>query len=175
MDKEQRKKSIKLMTIHASKGLEFPIVFVCGLSEGVFPNSRVTGYDDIEEERRLAYVAFTRAEERLFLTDADGFSFEDECRCPSRFVFNVDEKYLHYVVPIDEKLKQDYLKRIEDKEYVLKERDNPTIIENTRIRHPYLGEGTVLSVDYDHKIYEIQFDQVATPRNILMTMELEII
>lgn len=175
MDKEQRKKSVKLMTIHASKGLEFPIVFVCGLSEGVFPNSRVTGYDDIEEERRLAYVAFTRAEERLFLTDADGFSFEGECRCPSRFVFNIDEQYLHYVVPINEELKKDYLKRIEDKEFILKEKENPTITENTRIRHPYLGEGTVLSIDYDHRIYEIQFDQVATPRNILMTMELEIL
>ena len=64
------------------------------------------------------------------------------------------------------------LERYNYEYYVL---DNPTITENTRIRHPYLGEGTVLSVDYDHKIYEIQFDQVATPRNILMTMELEII
>lgn len=175
MDKEQRKKSVKLMTIHASKGLEFPIVFVCGLSEGVFPNSRVTGYDDIEEERRLAYVAFTRAEEKLFLTDADGFTFEGECRCPSRFVFNIDEKYLHYVVPIPEEMKKDFLKRIEDSEHIMEERENPTIKENTRVRHPYLGEGTVLSVDYEHKIYEIQFDQIQTPRNILMTINLEII
>jgi DNA helicase II / ATP-dependent DNA helicase PcrA len=65
---------VSLMTIHAAKGLEFPVVFVCGLEEGIFPSLR--GRDDaddrsaLEEERRLAYVAFTRAMERLILTSA---------------------------------------------------------------------------------------------------------
>jgi DNA helicase-2/ATP-dependent DNA helicase PcrA len=68
-DAEQ--KGVTLMTVHAAKGLEFPIVFVTGLEEGVFPSLR-NGEDQqaIEEERRLAYVALTRAEERLFLTNA---------------------------------------------------------------------------------------------------------
>jgi DNA helicase-2/ATP-dependent DNA helicase PcrA len=62
---------VMLMTIHAAKGLEFPSVFVMGLEEGVFPHLRAIGEpDEMEEERRLAYVAITRAQERLFLTHA---------------------------------------------------------------------------------------------------------
>ncbi|MDD7641377.1 MAG: UvrD-helicase domain-containing protein [bacterium] len=175
MDKEQRKKSVKLMTIHASKGLEFPIVFVCGLSEGIFPNSRITGYDDMEEERRLAYVAFTRAEDQLFLSDAEGYTFQGESRCPSRFVFNVDERYLKYIVPIEPERKELFLKRIEGSEHFMQEEKEPTIRTGTRIRHPYLGEGTVQLVDHEHKCYEILFDKIGTPRSIMMTMELEII
>lgn len=175
MDKEQKEKSLKLMTIHASKGLEFPIVFVCGLSEGIFPSSRVAGYDDIEEERRLAYVAFTRAEDMLFLSDAEGLTFRGDTRCPSRFVFNVDETYLKYVTPIDEELKAQYMKQFEDNEHVLKEVDSPTICEGSRVSHKHWGEGTVLAVDTEHKCYEIQFDKLERPRSIMMTAPLEII
>lgn len=63
--------TVTLMTIHSAKGLEFPVVFVTGLEEGLFPNTRLGDSDrDIEEERRLAYVAITRARERLYLTHA---------------------------------------------------------------------------------------------------------
>jgi DNA helicase-2/ATP-dependent DNA helicase PcrA len=66
-------KGVTLMTVHAAKGLEFPVVFVTGLEDGVFPSLR-NGEDEdaLAEERRLAYVALTRAEERLFLTNARG-------------------------------------------------------------------------------------------------------
>lgn len=175
MDKEQQKKSVKLMTIHASKGLEFPVVFVCGLSEGIFPSSRVTGFDDIEEERRLAYVAYTRAEDRLFLSDAEGMTFQGESRCPSRFVFNIDEKYVRYVVPIEEEKKAQYLKRISGSERVATLEKTNIITEGTRVRHKYLGDGTVQRVDHEHRCYEILFDKIPTPRNIMMTMELEVI
>jgi DNA helicase-2/ATP-dependent DNA helicase PcrA len=175
MDKERRKKSVKLMTIHAAKGLEFPVVFVCGLSEGIFPNSRITGYDDMEEERRLAYVAFTRAEEQLFLSDSEGYTFAGEIRCPSRFVFNIDEKYLKYVVPIEPEKKEMFKKRIENSEHFLHEENEKNITVGTRVRHQYLGDGTVQLVDVEHKCYEILFDKVGTPRSIMMTMELEII
>jgi DNA helicase-2/ATP-dependent DNA helicase PcrA len=175
MDKDRRKKSVKLMTIHAAKGLEFPIVFVCGLSEGVFPNSRITGYDEMEEERRLAYVALTRAEDQLFLSDSEGYTLAGEARCPSRFIFNIDEKYLKYVVPIDPEKKEMFKKRIEGSERFLKEEKENNITAGTRVRHKYLGDGTVQLVDMEHKCYEILFDKIGTPRSIMMTMELEII
>jgi len=62
---EKEKDAVKLMTVHASKGLEFPVVFVIGMNQGVFPSKRT---EDIEEERRLFYVAITRAKDRLYLT-----------------------------------------------------------------------------------------------------------
>jgi DNA helicase II / ATP-dependent DNA helicase PcrA len=69
---EEEEDAVLLMTIHASKGLEFPIVFLMGLEEGVFPHSRsLTEPAEMEEERRLAYVGITRAEEMLFITNAE--------------------------------------------------------------------------------------------------------
>ena len=63
--------AVYMMTIHSSKGLEFPNVFVVGMEDGIFPSSRnFDNEDEIEEERRLAYVAFTRAKKRLYISNA---------------------------------------------------------------------------------------------------------
>lgn len=90
-DEEGEIDRFSLMTVHAAKGLEFPIVFVAGLEEGTFPFDRgdeESSFEHIEEERRLAYVAFTRAEEKLFLSYARSRRlFRDRlARTPSRFV-----------------------------------------------------------------------------------------
>lgn len=81
---------VQLMTIHAAKGLEFDNVFVYSLCEGIFPNERSVGeggQDALEEERRLAYVAFTRAKKRLFLSDSYGYSYVlDKIKTTSRFI-----------------------------------------------------------------------------------------
>lgn len=69
-DESGSKNSVNLMTIHAAKGLEFPVVFIVGLEEGLFPSSRSTDESSLEEERRLAYVGMTRAMQKLFLTYA---------------------------------------------------------------------------------------------------------
>ena len=65
-DLKDESDKVKMMTIHTAKGLEFPYVFIAGLNEGIFPSSRVRTKDEMEEERRLAYVGFTRAEKVLF-------------------------------------------------------------------------------------------------------------
>ena len=69
-DQYKRDAPVTLMTVHSAKGLEFPVVFVVGLEDGVFPHSRSAAEGDIEEERRLAYVAMTRAERHLYVTHA---------------------------------------------------------------------------------------------------------
>ena len=91
-DESSSKNSVTLMTMHAAKGLEFPVVFLVGLEEGLFPGSRA--YDDeseLEEERRLAYVGMTRAMQRLFLTYASSrFSFGNRnFNTPSRFLIEL--------------------------------------------------------------------------------------
>ena len=91
--------SVSLMTIHASKGLEFKVVFVVGVSEGIFPSERtMLEQKGVEEERRLAYVAYTRAKEKLTLTDTSSFSYVvNSAKTTSRFVNEVDEKYIEHL------------------------------------------------------------------------------
>ena len=81
---------VKLMTAHAAKGLEFPYVFLCGMNEGIFPSRRTSTLPAMEEERRLAFVAMTRAEKRLFLSESEGRNIDGserygprKTRCPS--------------------------------------------------------------------------------------------
>ncbi len=91
---------VQLMTVHAAKGLEFDTVFVTDMNDGIFPNERAMneGNRGVEEERRLAYVAFTRAKNKLFLTEAGGFSFIlQRARQTSRFVKEIDPEYIEHV------------------------------------------------------------------------------
>ena len=90
---DEKKPAITLMTVHGSKGLEFPVVFVVGLEENLFPVGARNGFDaDIEEERRLFYVAITRAEERLYFSYCKSrFKFgEEQIQLRSRFLDEVD-------------------------------------------------------------------------------------
>lgn len=102
-DKEDQDRSelVQLMTIHAAKGLEFDNVFVYSLCEGIFPNEKSViegGAASLEEERRLAYVAFTRARTQLFLSDSYGYSFIlDKVKTTSRFIKEIPEEYMEDV------------------------------------------------------------------------------
>ncbi len=93
-DEEDADGPIILMTMHAAKGLEFPIVFIIGLEENVFPHSRSNNDDEeLEEERRLAYVGITRAEKRLYLTHASSRTLfgKSNYNMPSRFISEISE------------------------------------------------------------------------------------
>lgn len=94
-DNSENKEFVQLMTIHAAKGLEFDNVFVYSLCEGIFPNEKSIcegGQPALEEERRLAYVAFTRAKKQLFLSDSQGYSFVlDKLKSTSRFIQEIPE------------------------------------------------------------------------------------
>ncbi|MBI2103890.1 UvrD-helicase domain-containing protein [Candidatus Woesebacteria bacterium] len=95
--KEQNKNSVTLMTLHAAKGLEFPVVFIVGMEEGLFPHSRsLFDSHQLEEERRLAYVGITRAKEILYLTFADRRLFfgQRSSNPPSRFLIDIPENLL---------------------------------------------------------------------------------
>ena len=163
MDQADRASAVKLMTIHAAKGMEFPVVFLCGLSEGIFPGKRADTRERLEEERRLAYVAFTRAKDRLFLSDAAGNNYDGTTRCPSRFLFNAEKENLDYVVELDPALIDEAISQISRTESLEKRPEKKPDCVGKRVRHPIFGSGTVIGVPRDREGYIIQFDTIPTP------------
>ena len=98
-EKDENKDKVSMMTVHAAKGLEFPYVYIVGLEENLFPSQlSVNSRSDLEEERRLFYVAITRAEKQATLSFATmRYRFGNVTYCePSRFIDEIDEKYLDY-------------------------------------------------------------------------------
>ena len=163
--------AVTLMTIHSSKGLEFPVVFLPGMEDGVFPGEQsLTTPDEIEEERRLAYVAITRAKKILIITHAKERMLYGATRRnpPSRFVREIDPKYLDIQ---RERPTSTFVARQPSIDYgqSFKKPEKPKIVPfeiGDRVHHFTFGEGVVLNVipmsgDY---MYEIAFDRVGTKK-----------
>ena len=165
---------VKLMTVHAAKGLEFPCVFLCGMNEGVFPSRKVRTRQAMEEERRLAFVAVTRAEKELYLSEADGRNFDGSPRYPSRFLLDIDEKLLTFTRPPEEGLIRRARDYIGHSQASLPEADGQTVFPaGQRVRHALFGPGTVLDTDMDRGAHVVQFDEMETPRKISFRAKLE--
>ncbi|MEQ2455009.1 ATP-dependent helicase [Flavonifractor hominis] len=164
---------VKLMTVHAAKGLEFPNVFLCGMNEGIFPSRKVRTRPGMEEERRLAFVALTRAEERLYLSEADGRNLDGSPRYPSRFLLDIDQALLQYTHPPVEGLIQQAQAYIDAESRRLPENSGDRFAAGERVRHTLFGPGTVLDVDLDRGAHVVQFDEMQTPRRISFRARLE--
>lgn len=172
MDQNDRSQAVKLMTIHAAKGLEFPVVFLCGLSEGIFPGKRADTREKLEEERRLCYVGFTRAKDRLFLSDGAGNNYDGSFRYPSRFVFNAED-HVEYAVPLDPELVEEAHRHIRRTEDLEPTRERPDEAVGRRVRHGVFGEGTVIGIPRDQAGFIVQFDTMVTPRTFGPAVKLE--
>lgn len=173
-DLTAREDTVKMMTIHSAKGLEFPFVFVCGMNEGIFPSRKIKDRNELEEERRLAYVAFTRAEKELFLSDSEGKNLGGSYRYPSRFIFDVDKKYLCYVTELDEKLLFDAEWEIEKSEKDMDFDINALPFSvGGRVIHKIFGGGTILEIDKENQIFVIKFDDIPTERRLSVKTPLE--
>ena len=158
---------LKLMTVHAAKGLEFPHVFLLGLNEGVFPSRKTGTLEGMEEERRLCFVAMTRAEKSLALSEAEGRNFDGSPRYPSRFLLDVDERFLQQTRPRQEGLIAEARAFIAASERALPEnRAAQALPVGTRVRHAVFGPGTVEGVDPDRGAHLVRFDSMPTPRAI---------
>ena len=165
---------VKLMTVHAAKGLEFPYVFLCGMNEGIFPSRKVRTLPGMEEERRLAFVALTRAQKGLFLSEADGRNFDGSPRFPSRFLVEIDPKLLSFVNPPREELMEQAKAYIAHSQRFLPEEEGQhTFAVGQRVRHFAFGEGAVIGVQSEQSAYVIQFDKMETPRTIAFRVKLE--
>ena len=165
---------VKLMTVHAAKGLEFPYVFLCGMNEGIFPSRKIRTLPAMEEERRLAFVAFTRAQKRLFLSEGEGRGLDGSPRYPSRFILDVDPELIEYTRPPREELIREARSYIAANQAALPTEDGPkTLPPGTRVRHPILGPGTVLEADTERGAHIVRFDAMDTPRAIAFRAKLE--
>lgn len=165
---------VRLMTVHAAKGLEFPHVFLCGMNEGIFPSRKTATLEGMEEERRLAFVAMTRAEKGLYLSEAGGRNFDHSPRYPSRFILDIDPALIRFTREPEESLVAGARAHIEASSRMLADSGEiPVFPAGTRVRHSLFGPGTVLDVDPDEAAHLVQFDAMPTPRRISFRAKLE--
>ena len=173
-DLEDAGDKVKLMTVHAAKGLEFPCVFLCAMNEGIFPSGKVRTLEAMEEERRLAFVAVTRAQTALFLSEAEGRNLDGSPRYPSRFLLDISPELLEYVSKPNDSLIRAAWEYIEDSvRYMPENLDGVVLPAGQRVRHSVFGSGTVLEVDTDKGAHLIQFDDLPTPRAVSFKAKLE--
>ena len=166
-DIESSKKAIRLMTIHTAKGLEFPVVFIVGMNENMFPSKKVDSLKAMEEERRLAFVAVTRAQKQLYLTEAEGFSQHAGGRYPSRFIFDIDKELLNYEVELPPQLVAKTKLYIQESDSILaKKAELADLAEGDVVEHKILGRGTIIAIDQTAATYTVKFEKVATPRKM---------
>ena len=151
------------MTIHQSKGLEFPYVFLVGCNEGVMPSQRCVSElrrQGLEEERRLAYVAVTRAKRQLYITDNEGAYYGGGNRVPSRFIFEIDDSRVKRINRVPEYLVSMTQSIIQSEcldDDIAEEA--PFFTVGTRVRHRAFGLGTVEKVDTVRNEYLIRMDK----------------
>lgn len=147
---------VQLMTVHAAKGLEFDTVFISDLNEGIFPNERAmndSGSRGVEEERRLAYVAFTRARNKLFLCEAGGYSYIlQRPRTSSRFIREIDPEYIEHLGADARRFNSDVQLSpllFEEKQTTFSQRmhDSPVsqLKKGEMVTHAKFGDGVVIS------------------------------
>lgn len=175
-DTAQKGDQVKLMTVHTAKGLEFPYVFLCGMNEGIFPSRKTSTLEGMEEERRLAFVAITRAEKGLFISEAEGRNFDGTPRYPSRFILDVDQSLLKYTEKPNENLVKEARNYISlRKKFLIQNEQKSKIEVGTKILHAVFGGGIVEEIDNDQLAYLIKFDQMDTARKISFRVHLDVI
>ena len=165
---------VKLMTVHTAKGLEFPYVFLCSMSEGIFPSKKVNTLEGMEEERRLAFVAITRAEKGLYLSEAAGRNFDGSPRYPSRFILDIDRNLLHFTEAPKAGLLKEAKSYIQLVDSHFKRSDDAAVFHiGDRVRHRAFGLGTIQDVDLDQSAYTIRFDDLPTERRLSLRVKME--
>lgn len=149
--------AITLMTLHTAKGLEFPVVFIPGLEENLFPISRsLESPDQIEEERRLFYVGLTRAEEKVVLLHANRRSTwgSESYRLPSRFIDEIDKSVIEFqkskgVQSLFKTPRKQEIARAEDihPDYEAFTQENPILRQGMMVTHAMFGRGQITGIE----------------------------
>jgi DNA helicase-2/ATP-dependent DNA helicase PcrA len=166
---------VQMMTLHTAKGLEFPLVFLCGLEDGLFPHQRsLTDLDGLEEERRLCYVGMTRAMRQLYVTYAEQRRLhgQDSYGQPSRFIAELPEDLVEEVRPRVQVSRPVAAGRFHAP---VEEPAAPGMRLGARVRHGKFGEGVVLHVEGNgaHARVQVNFEGQGTKWLMLQYANLE--
>jgi DNA helicase-2/ATP-dependent DNA helicase PcrA len=186
--------AVVMMTIHSAKGLEFPIVFLPGMEDGIFPGMQniMAGPDDMEEERRLAYVAITRAKDQLYISHAKLRMLygRTQCNPVSRFVGEIPDELIYEDIPrnpyyyapqqTQQKVKVYYSEPAQKSTTGFDpynfvgtkatqktvQKGNLSLKEGDRVFHITFGEGEIMSARSmgGDVLYEVVFDKVGTKK-----------
>jgi DNA helicase II / ATP-dependent DNA helicase PcrA len=180
-----RANAVTLMTLHSAKGLEFEVVFIAGLEEGLFPISKsLSDQVALEEERRLFYVGATRAKEKLYLSWAKSRRrFGDRSISPaSRFLKELDDTFVTIEMPYAAPLKRDFSPRTINKtdsmpDYENESQEDVELRVGLRVKHPSFGKGTVMKVEKARGTVKLMvlFDMYGEKRLVLPFAKLEIL
>jgi DNA helicase-2/ATP-dependent DNA helicase PcrA len=167
---------VQMMTLHSAKGLEFPVVFMTGMEDGLFPHQRsVSDLASLEEERRLCYVGATRAMRQLFITYAEQRRLYgvDQYGAPSRFIAELPPEFVEEIRPRLQVSRPVYIKRSSS----LDEMPAPAMKMGARVRHAKFGEGVVLSFEGNgpHARIQVNFEAQGTKWLMLSYANLEVV
>jgi DNA helicase-2/ATP-dependent DNA helicase PcrA len=167
---------VQMMTLHSAKGLEFPVVFMAGMEDGLFPHQRsVADLASLEEERRLCYVGATRAMRHLYMTYAEQRRLYgvDTYGQPSRFIGELPPELVEEIRPRLQVSRPVFIKRSSS----LDESPTPAMRMGSRVRHSKFGDGTVLNFEGNgpHARIQVNFERQGTKWLMLSYANLEVV
>jgi DNA helicase-2/ATP-dependent DNA helicase PcrA len=165
---------VQMMTLHTAKGLEFPLVFLAGMEDGLFPHQRsLNDPDGLEEERRLAYVGTTRAMKQLYITYAEQRRMHgmDSFGTPSRFIAEIPEDLVEEVRPRVQVSRPVIATRFKP----ISEEFAPGVKLGARVRHKKFGEGVIMKVEGQGPQANIQVNFASLGVKIMMLEYLEVV
>ena len=170
---------VQLMTMHSAKGLEFPLVFLCGMEDGLFPHQRsIADAQGLEEERRLCYVGITRAMETLYITYAEQRRLHgmDSFSQPSRFIAEVPDELVEEIRPRVQVSRPMRSTGRSGRQKSLSPEAEIGVRLGQRVRHAKFGDGVILNCSGQgpHAQVEVNFEQVGTKILVLAYANLDL-
>ncbi len=171
---------VQLMTMHSAKGLEFPLVFICGMEDGLFPHQRsIADPDGLEEERRLCYVGITRAKQTLYISYAEQRRLHgvDNYAQPSRFIAEIPDEYIEEIRPrvqVSRPLRSSQTLQRKNRSVV--SGNELGIRLGQRVRHGKFGDGVILNCEGQgaHARVEVNFETAGTKWLVLSYANLDL-
>lgn len=171
---------VQLMTMHSAKGLEFPLVFMCGMEDGLFPHQRsIADPRSLEEERRLCYVGITRAKQLLYITHAEQRRLHgmDNFSQPSRFIAEIPDEHIEEIRPRVQVSRPIHAPRTtQQKRTPIVPGRELGIRLGQRVRHKKFGEGIILNCEGQgaHARVEVNFETAGTKWLVLSYANLDL-